>query len=179
MESGSTRVAGKAGDEGPEDLRRRTNGNGGVVVAKTRHREPRGVVDGLDILHERECVEIIFVRTEIEAPHLCRVIGGLPGAQQKTQILRTGSGRRSGRARILRPRAGVEDLPLMEAAVGANFNKAGPDATQRRSGTHRSEEHTSELQSPCNLVCRLLLEKKKKNTKRVKRARQRLMIYSR
>src|SRR2546426_2479787 len=28
----------------------------------------------------------------------------------------------------------------------------------------RSEEHTSELQSPCNLVCRLLLEKKKKNT---------------
>src|SRR5256885_9738904 len=28
---------------------------------------------------------------------------------------------------------------------------------------HRSEEHTSELQSPCNLVCRLLLEKK--NTK--------------
>src|SRR5256885_9115973 len=32
-------------------------------------------------------------------------------------------------------------------------------------GAHpRSEEHTSELQSPCNLVCRLLLEKKKKNT---------------
>src|SRR5205807_7300776 len=29
----------------------------------------------------------------------------------------------------------------------------------------RSEEHTSELQSPCNLVCRLLLEKKKKNIK--------------
>src|SRR5256885_6073668 len=30
------------------------------------------------------------------------------------------------------------------------------------SGKVRSEEHTSELQSPCNLVCRLLLEKKKK-----------------
>src|SRR2546426_7575521 len=30
-------------------------------------------------------------------------------------------------------------------------------------GQRRSEEHTSELQSPCNLVCRLLLEKKKKN----------------
>src|SRR5256885_10224445 len=29
-------------------------------------------------------------------------------------------------------------------------------------GSMRSEEHTSELQSPCNLVCRLLLEKKKK-----------------
>src|SRR5256885_8526245 len=31
-------------------------------------------------------------------------------------------------------------------------------------GSARSEEHTSELQSPCNLVCRLLLEKKKRNT---------------
>src|SRR5256885_9790036 len=30
----------------------------------------------------------------------------------------------------------------------------------------RSEEHTSELQSPCNLVCRLLLEKKKKKQSR-------------
>src|SRR2546426_4842670 len=34
-------------------------------------------------------------------------------------------------------------------------------------GRERSEEHTSELQSPCNLVCRLLLEKKKKKTTRV------------
>src|SRR2546426_8292831 len=33
----------------------------------------------------------------------------------------------------------------------------------RLAGPPRSEEHTSELQSPCNLVCRLLLEKKKKN----------------
>src|SRR5256885_12100668 len=34
---------------------------------------------------------------------------------------------------------------------------------RRRDVRVRSEEHTSELQSPCNLVCRLLLEKKKKN----------------
>src|SRR3989454_8595582 len=33
----------------------------------------------------------------------------------------------------------------------------------------RSEEHTSELQSPCNLVCRLLLEKKKTNIRRSNR----------
>src|SRR5256885_13162106 len=42
--------------------------------------------------------------------------------------------------------------------------RAGPH-TQRHPAGHvtpvRSEEHTSELQSPCNLVCRLLLEKKK------------------
>src|SRR2546426_6725444 len=33
---------------------------------------------------------------------------------------------------------------------------------QSARGRDRSEEHTSELQSPCNLVCRLLLEKKKR-----------------
>src|SRR3989454_4409790 len=37
-----------------------------------------------------------------------------------------------------------------------------PDEERLDEGGGRSEEHTSELQSPCNLVCRLLLEKKKK-----------------
>src|SRR2546426_8951290 len=37
---------------------------------------------------------------------------------------------------------------------------------------HRSEEHTSELQSPCNLVCRLLLEKKKSENDRHQSSRQ-------
>src|SRR5256885_7888511 len=43
-------------------------------------------------------------------------------------------------------------------------------ASLRRSRDRRprSEEHTSELQSPCNLVCRLLLEKKKKKNNRVR-----------
>src|SRR5256885_5667506 len=39
----------------------------------------------------------------------------------------------------------------------------GAKEAKNRLKTLRSEEHTSELQSPCNLVCRLLLEKKKKN----------------
>src|SRR2546426_2415420 len=38
-------------------------------------------------------------------------------------------------------------------------------ASERRGRVGRSEEHTSELQSPCNLVCRLLLEKKKKSNR--------------
>src|SRR2546426_9045530 len=48
------------------------------------------------------------------------------------------------------------------------FREAAAAYMQRRFGVkvepfaERSEEHTSELQSPCNLVCRLLLEKKKK-----------------
>src|SRR5256885_7171373 len=45
----------------------------------------------------------------------------------------------------------------------------GPDARDLGDQAHRarSEEHTSELQSPCNLVCRLLLEKKKTPIQRV------------
>src|SRR2546426_6720565 len=37
---------------------------------------------------------------------------------------------------------------------------------------NRSEEHTSELQSPCNLVCRLLLEKKKQDTTKARYGQQ-------
>src|SRR5256885_7742105 len=42
-------------------------------------------------------------------------------------------------------------------------NLSFPECCSRKMIQHhqRSEEHTSELQSPCNLVCRLLLEKKK------------------
>src|SRR5256885_11712280 len=43
-------------------------------------------------------------------------------------------------------------------------HKLGFDADFFTRAHDRSEEHTSELQSPCNLVCRLLLEKKKKAT---------------
>src|SRR5205807_10378400 len=46
----------------------------------------------------------------------------------------------------------------------AGSRRAGRSLRRRRGGRARSEEHTSELQSPCNLVCRLLLEKKKKTT---------------
>src|SRR5256885_7326778 len=41
----------------------------------------------------------------------------------------------------------------------ANHQEGGGDRPQNE--RPRSEEHTSELQSPCNIVCRLLLEKKK------------------
>src|SRR2546426_8993967 len=41
-------------------------------------------------------------------------------------------------------------------------------AKQKQRPDTRSEEHTSELQSPCNLVCRLLLEKKKKTAEQTK-----------
>src|SRR5256885_12208659 len=49
------------------------------------------------------------------------------------------------------------------ARAGAAHSTAAVRATAARAiaARGRSEEHTSELQSPCNLVCRLLLEKKK------------------
>src|SRR2546426_5271293 len=40
--------------------------------------------------------------------------------------------------------------------------RPGEDEKEGQGQSSRSEEHTSELQSPCNLVCRLLLEKKNK-----------------
>src|SRR5205807_9457470 len=49
-----------------------------------------------------------------------------------------------------------------EHSVVARATFAYPVARPNTVRVCRSEEHTSELQSPCNLVCRLLLEKKKK-----------------
>src|SRR5256885_10489760 len=62
-------------------------------------------------------------------------------------------------------------LPICHAQAAAAVvpqarrgrGRAGPRARGGPAG--RSEEHTSELQSPCNLVCRLLLEKKKNHRK--------------
>src|ERR1039457_2453946 len=55
-----------------------------------------------------------------------------------------------------------EDLvPLREHQVGGDDDRLLLIALGEEMEEDRSEEHTSELQSPCNLVCRLLLEKKK------------------
>src|SRR6266446_5118734 len=51
--------------------------------------------------------------------------------------------------------------PARRAARGSQSNTSA--TADRAESRRRSEEHTSELQSPCNLVCRLLLEKKKQN----------------
>src|SRR5256885_5173415 len=58
-------------------------------------------------------------------------------------------------ARVQRDHGGARPLRL----------GAGHDHVERSlADAVRSEEHTSELQSPCNLVCRLLLEKKKRES---------------
>src|SRR5260370_40806156 len=63
------------------------------------------------------------------------------------------------------------DVVAIRVDTGIRYH-AGTDSAGRFAvdllppGEYRSEEHTSELQSHLNLVCRLLLEKKKKETKR-------------
>src|SRR5256885_7356989 len=52
-------------------------------------------------------------------------------------------------------------IVVIAAAHCSRVRQANSRAPSPRTAA-RSEEHTSELQSPCNLVCRLLLEKKKK-----------------
>src|SRR2546426_1298732 len=54
-------------------------------------------------------------------------------------------------ANMLKPALVRGDIRVIGATTGGEYDK----------WIRRSEEHTSELQSPCNLVCRLLLEKKK------------------
>src|SRR5256885_10527639 len=83
---------------------------------------------------------------------------------------------------LFRSRAGGDDrrrrahrgrLPLVLRPVGMSPVPAGESPA-----TPRSEEHTSELQSPCNLVCRLLLEKKKKtNMSLYDETSQRAQLY--
>src|SRR6266581_804222 len=65
------------------------------------------------------------------------------------------------------PPAGRGHLPVVAARLGP-----GGDQQDEIDNGRRSEEHTSELQSPVNLVCRLLLEKKE--TKANQRCAQRL-----
>src|SRR2546426_2778052 len=54
----------------------------------------------------------------------------------------------------------MRDAGHVDASATTASNAATTSSVPGRTRSRRSEEHTSELQSPCNLVCRLLLEKK-------------------
>src|SRR3990167_10963462 len=66
------------------------------------------------------------------------------------------------------PRSTLFPYTTLFRSSGSRTDRPTHPKAKRRSGRptfHRSEEHTSELQSQSNLVCRLLLEKKKKQGK--------------
>src|SRR5258708_31700298 len=60
------------------------------------------------------------------------------------------------------PRLVIEPVGCTNSGAGKRSARATSIAAKASSRNVRSEEHTSELQSPDHLVCRLLLEKKKK-----------------
>src|SRR3989454_8096220 len=72
------------------------------------------------------------------------------------------------------PPAWISQAGVVILAVRDDAIRPLADALAQARAIHgeqvRSEEHTSELQSPCNLVCRLLLEKKKKKRRQTSRS---------
>src|ERR1022692_2115995 len=100
---------------------------------------------------------VVVLESKSQAHAACLSIGGEPADSFRAGIHRglpdTGDSGVGG----LHPPATDEEL---SPAVCHFLHSAGR-ADRRVRGDWRSEEHTSELQSPCNLVCRLLLEKKK------------------
>src|SRR2546422_5945153 len=75
---------------------------------------------------------------------------------------------RSRGERTVLEREGAPGLVRQHEHVGLpqrRPDQAGRRGMQGQHGSHRSEEHTSELQSRLHLVCRLLLEKKKRRGK--------------
>src|SRR5256885_8545258 len=84
----------------------------------------------------------------------------------RSRAVRAAIRRRGGLAAGLAPGAAVEQERAQAAVLDQRGAAAGralaiEGGACEAIGESRSEEHTSELQSPCNLVCRLLLEKKK------------------
>src|SRR5207249_5721590 len=72
-----------------------------------------------------------------------------------------------GDLRLPRPVVGaLQQLDNLAGVVGRVLHRRALCAEERRRRLHRSEEHTSELQSRFDLVCRLLLEKKKSRSAR-------------
>src|SRR5688572_31846245 len=96
----------------------------------------------------------------MKPPHMCFLFNSTATTEIYTLSLHDalpifGPGRRV----IPRARFGVDrrDLSACDGGIRIRRDDSGDRAAHRR----RSEEHTSELQSQSNLVCRLLLEKKK------------------
>src|SRR3989475_3236145 len=113
------------------------------------------------------------------SPRALRVAGALleRGADPESIYEAVYASAPEGRIRLM---AEVLETLVVEPEIGLAWVTAPPDALQRHGATaddldgivERSEEHTSELQSQSNLVCRLLLEKKKNQTMHDKKSRK-------
>src|SRR2546426_7835624 len=139
----------------------------------------RALVDVRCLVQHREgpfgAREVALERGHLAADRLDRIVQLADVSEHQQQLARRQDpGADVGDAEKQHERRShADDQPDgdVEAALGERQADAALHALAR-AADERSEEHTSELQSPCNLVCRLLLEKKKKkntNTSRYKR----------
>src|SRR2546426_4120005 len=109
----------------------------------------------------------IVGRAALSRPPVSRAAGETPAPGTIMTIAGNGQNAATGDGGPAAKAAVGTALWMTFDAAGSLFIAATGDINRvRRISTAgiitRSEEHTSELQSPCNLVCRLLLEKKKK-----------------
>src|SRR5205807_6643976 len=103
------------------------------------------------ILHRTSSRSTLFPYTTLFRSELAKVFQTLEKIQKEFNAAQPGG----------KKKVSLADLIVLggSAAVEAAAKKAGHDVQVPFAPGRRSEEHTSELQSPCNLVCRLLLEK--------------------
>src|SRR2546426_1400360 len=104
-----------------------------------------------------------WTRRELAAACTSAALAALQACGREPREPAGGSPAKSGTLALTHGKADLRtprDAPPSETWV---YGLAPPEtaAPARTPTFRRSEEHTSELQSPCNLVCRLLLEKKK------------------
>src|SRR2546426_9279520 len=112
--------------------------------------------------------ERIMLRAEDGGPFVAQVFKTMsePHVGDVTYFRVYSGAVRNGQDVYNAPRSAVEKLNHLCVNVGKDRFEiaelhAGDIGVVAKLRDTRSEEHTSELQSPCNLVCRLLLEKKK------------------
>src|SRR5690242_21123093 len=102
----------------------------------------------------------MFTSVYVIPPHPFFIYSSVPRRPPRSTLFPYTTLFRSPRVRVAELGMHVGQLALGERIQAARL---APRARHRLGSVRRSEEHTSELQSHVNLVCRLLLEKKKKN----------------
>src|SRR5256885_10589667 len=103
------------------------------------------------------CTSLLMVAAHLSAPPCCQALRCRPKYENRIAARRNGT---ISIASAAPSPSAPPGIPRWNESVAIKWVAlSGPPRVSR------SEEHTSELQSPCNLVCRLLLEKKKNRPK--------------
>src|SRR3989454_777342 len=155
-------AASNRGVDDARDLRERAmyaasgEGRHKVYIVDEAHMLTREAWNALLKILEEPPPRVVFVFATTEPQKIAQTAAPILSRLQRFDFRRIG------------PHAIVDRLRHVVSAEGLSADDEALHLIARSADggmRDRSEEHTSELQSPCNLVCRLLLEKKKKKTK--------------